>query len=71
MKPVAVTKEGAKRVIRWFNTVRQAERFIAKLWDRNPELVESGVYGIDASEAADAAYQRLGRKYRAYLGTRP
>ena len=61
-KEVAVTKEGAKRVIRRFNTVRQAERFIAKLWESNPKLVESGAYGVDASEKADAAYQRLRRK---------
>lgn len=58
-KEVAVTKVGAKRVIRWFNTVRQAERFIGRLEKRNPELVHSGAYWIDASVKADAAYQRL------------
>jgi hypothetical protein len=60
-KQVAVTKEGAKRhVVRWFNTVRQAERFIARLaGGRNRPAVERGDYGIDASEKADAAYQRL------------
>jgi hypothetical protein len=60
-KEVAVTKEGAKRVIRWFNTVRQAERFIGQLEKRNPEVVHSGVYWIDASVKADAAYQKLKR----------
>ena len=56
---VAVTKEGARRVIRWFNTIRQAERFIARLERRQPEVVHRGDYGIDASEKADAVYQRL------------
>jgi len=59
IREVAVTKVGARRVIRWFRTIRQAERFIFKLERRNPEAVNRGDYGIDASERADAQYQRL------------
>ena len=59
-REVCVTKEGAKRrVVRRFNTIRQAERFITRLERRNPEGVHRGDYGIDASECADARYQRL------------
>lgn len=64
MNEVAVTKTGAKRVIRYFTTVRRAEKFIERLHRRNPVLVESGAYGIDASERADAVYQRQRAKHR-------
>jgi hypothetical protein len=55
---VAVTREGAKRIIRRFSTVLQAEKFIAKLELRNPRAVYAGEYGIDSSEAAHNRYQR-------------
>jgi hypothetical protein len=60
-RDVAVTKVRARRVIQRFRTIRQAEQLIAKLERRNPEAVHRGDYGIDASERADAQYQRLRR----------
>jgi hypothetical protein len=47
------------RVLKRFNTIRQAEAYIAQRERIDPTGVHRGDYGIDASEKADAAYQRL------------
>ena len=54
---VFVTRNG--KVISSFTTIRRAERFIADIATRHSKEVARGDYGIDASERADAAYQRL------------
>lgn len=58
---VTLTRPGAKRsrILKRFSTVRQAERYIAQRERIDPTGVHRGDYGIDASEKADAAYQRL------------
>lgn len=47
------------RVIFRCRTVRQAEKFIAEREKRDPDGVHRGDYGVDATEKAHAAYQRL------------
>lgn len=50
MKDVAVTHEqsGAVGVLAWFDTVPEAERFIALRERVDPDGVRNGHYGIDA-----------------------
>jgi hypothetical protein len=50
MKDVAVTHEsgGVVGVLAWFDTVPEAERFIACRAKEDPEGVEAGHYGVDA-----------------------
>lgn len=58
---VTLTRPGAHQAIRLasFSTVRKAEAHIAKIEQHDAEGVHRGDYGIDASERADAEYQRL------------
>lgn len=44
-----------------FTTVRKAEKLIEAIEATDPKGVERGHYGIDATPAADAEYQRLKR----------
>lgn len=50
MKPVAVVDEATLAVVRRFDTVEQAEDFIAELEKTEPEKVHGGGFGIDAPE---------------------
>lgn len=60
--PVVVTllRPGATkgRTLKRCQSVRQAEKFIARRERIDPTGVHRGDYGIDATEAAEAEYQR-------------
>jgi hypothetical protein len=61
---VTLMRPGAEQTIRLasFTTVRKAEQYIGQCERHDPEGVHRGDYGIDASERADAEYQRLKRR---------
>lgn len=58
---VTLLRPGAKRgrKLGFFTSVRQAEKYIGKRERIDPTGVHRGDYTIDATERADAAYQRL------------
>lgn len=60
---VTLTRPGTAktRVLKRFSTVHKAEKFIWKRERIDPTGVHRGDYGIDASDKAHAAYQRLKR----------
>ena len=57
---VVLLRPGAarSRTIYRCMSIRAAEQFIAARERRDPEGVHRGDYGIDASERAEAVYQR-------------
>lgn len=62
---VTLARPGAAkaRVLKRFSTIRQAEKYIAQRERIDPTGVHRGDYGIDASERADAQYQRGPRRH--------
>ena len=63
---VTLARPGATRarIIYRCMSVRAAERFIAAREQRDPKGVHRGDYGIDATERAEAIYQRGPRRRR-------
>ena len=57
IRDVAVVHEGA--LLAECDSIVEAERLISLIEDCDPNGVHNGEYGIDASERADAQYQKI------------